>query len=266
MLTYNGDRYGFQVGHLMVGDAFEPTIGFVRRRDFDATSASARFSPRFVGSLVRRMVWQGNVDHLLNRTTDELESREIGGQVRFELNSGDNWQIQYSRQIDVLTDTFPIATGVVLPVGKYRFGGWNTQYMLGPQHRVSGRLSAEYGTFYNGDRKALGYGGRVELSTRLSLEPSISQNWVDLDQGSFTRRLATARLIFTPSPQSVFAGLVQYNSSNHSWSSNLRFRWEYAPGSDLFLVYSDGRDTNGDGFPDLTNRTLAVKMTRSLRF
>ncbi|MSR36369.1 MAG: hypothetical protein EXR95_06960 [Gemmatimonadetes bacterium] len=94
----------------------------------------------------------------------------------------------------------------------------------------------------------------------------MSQNWVDLDEGSFTRQLATARVIFTPSAHSSFAGLVQYNSSSHSWSSNLRLRWEYAPGSDLFVVYSDGRDTNGDGFPDLLNRTLAVKATRALRF
>ena len=41
---------------------------------------------------------------------------------------------------------------------------------------------------------------------------------------------------------------------------------EYAPGSDLFLVYSDGRDGSVDGFPDLVNRTMAIKMTRALRF
>jgi hypothetical protein len=131
-LTYNGDRYGFQAGHLMVGDGFDPTVGFVRRRNFDATSANARFSPRFAGTgLVRRIVWQGNVDYLANRATDALESREIQGQMRVELNSNDNLMVQYSRQIDVLDEPFAIATGVVLPVGKYRFGGWNTSYMFG---------------------------------------------------------------------------------------------------------------------------------------
>jgi hypothetical protein len=42
-------------------------------------------------------------------------------------------------------------------------------------------------------------------------------------------------------------------------------RWEYRPGSELFLVYSEGRDTVMRGTPVL-NRTLAVKMTRLLRF
>ena len=266
-LSYNGDRYGLQLGHLAVGDAFDPTIGFVRRRDFESSTMQARFSPRLPGSrLIRRLVWQGTGDYLTSQTSGRLESRELQGQMRVELNSSDAWSIQYTRQYEYLPVPFTIARGVALPVGGYRFGGVNTAYMLGAQHRVTGRLSADYGSFYSGDRVAVGYGGRVELSPRLSIEPSLSQNWVDLDEGNFTQRLATARVVFAPSPRIALASLVQYSSSSRTWSSNVRLRWEYAPGSDLFLVYSDGRDTSADGFPQILNRTLAVKATKALRF
>jgi len=43
-------------------------------------------------------------------------------------------------------------------------------------------------------------------------------------------------------------------------------RWEYTPGSELFVVYSDGRDTATGGYPGLQNRSVAVKATRLLRF
>jgi hypothetical protein len=43
-------------------------------------------------------------------------------------------------------------------------------------------------------------------------------------------------------------------------------RWEYTPGSELFVVYSDGRDTGSRSFPILQNRSFAVKATRLLRF
>ncbi len=46
----------------------------------------------------------------------------------------------------------------------------------------------------------------------------------------------------------------------------MRLRWEYTGGSELFVVYSDGRDTRGPGFPALVNRTLAIKATRLFRF
>jgi hypothetical protein len=43
-------------------------------------------------------------------------------------------------------------------------------------------------------------------------------------------------------------------------------RWDYIPGSELFVVYSDGRDTGADRFALLQNRSFAVKVTRLLRF
>ena len=50
-----------------------------------------------------------------------------------------------------------------------------------------------------------------------------------------------------------------------SLSASVRLRWEYEPGSDLFVVYSEGReDLSFDPF--LANRTLAVKFTKLFRF
>ena len=98
------------------------------------------------------------------------------------------------------------------------------------------------------------------------MEPSLAINWIDLPAGSFGSRLAAARLSFPPSPRSMLGALVQYNSSQDSFSSNIRLRWEHALGSEVFLVYSDGRVTPGPGFPYLENRTLAVKVTHVARF
>lgn len=63
-----------------------------------------------------------------------------------------------------------------------------------------------------------------------------------------------------------FSGLLQYNSSNDTLSSNLRLRWEYQAGSELFVVYTDERDTEMRGFPRLENRAFVVKINRLLWF
>ncbi len=75
-----------------------------------------------------------------------------------------------------------------------------------------------------------------------------------------------ARVNYTLSPRMFVSGLVQYNSDSHSMNLNARFRWEYEPGSDFYLVYSDGRDTRFGGFPSLLNRGLVVKFTKLMRF
>ena len=45
----------------------------------------------------------------------------------------------------------------------------------------------------------------------------------------------------------------------------MRFRWEYQPGSDLFVVYSEGRDAFSDDPRGLLNRGLVIKLTRLFR-
>ena len=91
-------------------------------------------------------------------------------------------------------------------------------------------------------------------------------NFVDLPQGDFTTNLISTRVNYTLSPRMFVSGLFQFSSSSDSLSSNVRLRWEYQPGSDLFVVYSDGRETDLGGFPMLLNRTFAVKFTKLFRF
>jgi hypothetical protein len=112
----------------------------------------------------------------------------------------------------------------------------------------------------------LSYWGRVEITPQLSIEPRLSLNWVDLPEGSFTANLARARVNYMISPRIFLGALLQYNSSDNLAAANIRFRWEYRPGSDFFIVYSDGRDTLVGGFPRLETRSLVVKFTRLFRF
>jgi hypothetical protein len=63
------------------------------------------------------------------------------------------------------------------------------------------------------------------------------------------------------------SALLQYSSSDRTFSSNLRFRWEYRPGSEFFLVWTDEHDTF-QARPEtrLRNRAFVAKITRLLRF
>ena len=68
-------------------------------------------------------------------------------------------------------------------------------------------------------------------------------------------------------PRMYVSGIVQYNSTSTSVGSNVRFRWEYRPGSELFVVYTDDYDT--DAPPDGRRRSATarwcVKVNRLFR-
>jgi len=174
--------------------------------------------------------------------------------------------VDHTRDYELLPEPFSIATGVRVPAGGYTYSTSRVSYNLGQQRKVSGRLSASAGTLYNGTKQEIAYSGRWGVVPRFSMEPSITLDWVQLPYGDFTARLVSSRFTLTPTARMLVSSLIQYNAGANSLSSSMRLRWEYTGGSELFIVYSDGRNTHTPGYPDVLNRTFAVKITRLVRF
>jgi hypothetical protein len=265
---YAADRYGLAFEHLLVDGEFNPEVGFVRRRDFRRSFGQARFSPRTAASnrVIRRFSYQGSVDYVTNADASIVENRTLTGNFDIEFHSSDALAIDYTREYEFLADNFPISTGVLVPAGEYTSDSVRTAYTLGQQRKLSGSAAASWSTFYNGTRFETTYSGRVGFMPQFAIEPSITLNWVDLPYGDFTAQLITNRFIVTPTPRLSVTGLVQVNASADTVSSSVRLRWEYIPGSELFVVYSDGRDTTPTTPIGLLNRSIAIKATRLLRF
>ena len=104
------------------------------------------------------------------------------------------------------------------------------------------------------------------MTPQLSVEPGFSFNRIALPEGRFTTQLVTTRTTYTVTPLMFVSALVQYNSSNDSLGVNVRFRWEYRPGSELFVVYNEQRNTLTPRFPELENRAFIIKINRLFRF
>ncbi|MCY4661391.1 MAG: DUF5916 domain-containing protein [Acidobacteria bacterium] len=269
VVTYNGDLYAFQVDHLHVGDNFNPEIGFMRRWNFRRTFATGQFAPRPRGiEAVRQFVFGASLDYV-ETGSGAVETRIAQARFETELENSDRLAFDVQRSYELLARDFPLAPDVTIPIGGYDFQDFYAAYQMGPQRRLAGTFSVQHGGFFNGTITAVGFQrGRLELTPQFSLEPGISINRIELPMiGEATIPLVTSRVTYTLTPRMFFGGLIQYNSSNSSLGTNLRLRWEYQPGSELFVVYNDTRDTSIRGrAPFLENRAFIVKLTRLFRF
>ncbi len=267
--SYAGDRYGVLVDRVALEDNFNPEIGFLRRKAFRSNFGGFRFSPRPKRrQMIRQYHFENSLEYVTN-TRNELESREVRSNFRIDLQNGDQLGATYTHNLEDLVEPFPIATGVRIPVGTYTFQNLRLFYTPAPQHRVSGTFSVDTGSFYDGTKNAAAFRGRIELTSRFALEPNLSFNWIDLPQDEFTNTLVGNRATYMISPRIFVSALVQYTSSTTSVVTNVRLRWEYSPGSEMFIVYSEGRDTEPlapvRGVP-IESRGLAIKVTKLLRF
>ncbi|MEZ5291895.1 MAG: DUF5916 domain-containing protein [Vicinamibacterales bacterium] len=266
-MDYTADRYGVQVERLEVQPNFLPEAGFLRRTDFRRNFALARFSPRPRGvPHLRRVVTQASLNYTTN-VGARLDTREQVAQVQTEFTNSDVAAAIYTDSFERLVRPFPIAPGVRIAPGAYDFHNLQLSYTAGQQRRYSGAVVYDQGTFYDGRRRSIALNAaRLEVTPQLSVEPSVSVNDVSLRAGSFTATVLRSRLTYTMTPRMYVSGILQYSSTNASAGTNVRFRWEYRPGSELFVVYTD--DYNTDAAPDvdtLRNRALVVKVNRLFR-
>jgi len=263
---YFADRYGARFEYLKVGDNFNPEVGFLQRDNFRRGFTALRFSPRpkdFLG--VRKLTWQADIEHLENGQ-GALETRVYVGKFVSEFNSSDSVTVEATRDYEMIVQPFPVATGLAIAPGSYSFDDVQISYGLGAQRRLAGTFTAQVGDYWNGTIRSLGLtGARIAVLKQFSIEPTIQRSRIALPNGAFTTTLLRTRADYAFSPRMFASALVQYNSADRSFSSNIRYRWEYKLGSEFFVVYTDERDTVGRGYPGLKNRAVVVKATRFFR-
>jgi hypothetical protein len=103
----------------------------------------------------------------------------------------------------------------------------------------------------------------MRLGETLTTELAYQRNDVDLPWGSFVTNLVRTRASYSFNPRTFVQALVQYNDRADLWSMNLRFGWQQAANTGLFIVYTDTRGLY-DLFdrPERTDRSLIVKFSR----
>jgi uncharacterized protein DUF5916 len=267
-MEYAGDRYGLQLERLTVDPNFNPEVGFLRRSDMRKSYALARFSPRpKANKTIRKYYGIGQFTYIED-AAGRLTTRVTDGEFDIDFQNSDRFILGVQDDYELVTRAFSVVPGARIGVGGYDFVVGRIGYNLGQQRPFSGNLLVERGEFYDGNRTGVTFNrSRINLSTRLSVEPSITLNWLDLPSGSFTSRLFGGRITYTLTPLVFASALVQYNSSTNTVSTNARLRWEYRPGSELFVVFNEERYSETlPAVPGLLNRAFIVKVNRFFRF
>ena len=89
--------------------------------------------------------------------------------------------------------------------------------------------------------------GRIEVTPQISIEPSVSFNWIELPNalvpGRYDQHVAVTRVTYTLTPRAYVSGLVQYNSRSQVVSGNFRFRRKECRGRE-----SNPHAPRGEGF------------------
>jgi len=187
-----------------------------------------------------------------------------------KFNSGDEVQVQLSREGDAPTEAFEVFEGTTVQPGTYWFDRWELSYEGSSRRVVQLNAQASFGQYYDGD----GENYEVELQGRWQPHVLWSVGYGLTEARSpasyFTARSVTTRVDYAMTPRLNTTLFAQWNNEANRARLNARVRWTRTPGSDLYVVLNSAWPT------DLTGRSipwarpmrggLVVKYVQYLRY
>ena len=259
--TWNGSVWHAQAGWVRIGEDFDPEMGFLLRRGVDRYSARVTSEPWLRTRSILNLHFE--LDAQLYTGIDGSVQTE---EYRLDLfgvrtKSAAEAKVFVSQTFDALSSPFAIAPGVSIPVGDYRFSAAGLSFLTHSSRPVSVEGQVLAGEFYDGHRQSGNVLLRFRPSRFLRSETTFEINNVKLGAGDFTAKVFRQRLAVALNPKLLANLFLQYNDLAEIASMNLRFSWNYRPGSDIFLVYNQTWDAPSLSSLTRKDRQLMLKVT-----
>ncbi len=247
-IDYPNDLWDISLQYRRVGDAFNPSLGFVPRNNFNYYYIGASYMPRPDNKYIRQHLLQSRLS-LYTDLDGGWESYDIfTAPVHFLLESGDRFEFNIRPQGEYLSSEFEISEGVVIAEGPYQWFRYRLEVQTASKRQINGQATWWFGGFYGGTLDQI----QLKLAWRpissLILEMNYERNIGSLPVGDFTQDLISSRIQVNMTSNLNLSTYIQYDNESRSMGSYSRFRWTFAPRGDLFVVYKQNM-TN-----DITNR------------
>jgi hypothetical protein len=258
----------YSAGLSYSGTDFEPGIGFEMIDDFIASAPSLRYtwiSPE-ESWLQSHNIWLFN--YVFFRIPDySLMMYNLSPTWSF--TSKNNWMgsVSLVYRIDQLEEDFELADPVIVPVGRYQYLSAELMLQTPGTSSFYSILMLDGGGYFDGYKLSpsiqpkWNIGASVELGGIYRLDLI---RFPDRMQ-SLNNHIAGLRALYMLSTKLSLSAFVQYNSAINKVLSNIRFRYNPKEGTDLYVVFNEGRNTMLERevptLPVYDARNITVKFT-----
>jgi uncharacterized protein DUF5916 len=241
-IDYPNDRWDIVLKYKRIGDAFDPSLGFVPRPGVHIANFGADWQPRPkrpIGPLhIRQCFWENELSYVTGLAGGWQSYRYFMAPINCRLESGDRFEFNFVPTGERLLEPFEVAEGVTIPVGAYHFNRFRLEGGLAAKRRFSAQATWWFGQFYDGRLDQYELTGAWRPSALVIVELSGGRNVGRVSEGRFTQDLVGTRLRVNVSPDLQLSSFVQYDTESESFGTNTRLRWTFHPLGDLFVVYN----------------------------
>lgn len=245
-----------------IGSDYVAEVGYIRRTGYFETSPGLKFS--FYPDNSKILYHGPNIDFDIILNPDMIVTDR-----QTQLGYSINWKTRSVFTFDVTAESVKLnapydptnTNGEELASGSdFNWESVTASYTSDARKMFFFMVNGGYGSYYNGNRSAFGGSINYRVQPYGSISITSSYNYICLPAPYSSAKLIlfgpTLDLTFTD--KLFFTTFVQYNNQIDNINMNMRFQWRFAPGSDIFIIYT-GNTYSGDFVNK--NRGLAIKMS-----
>jgi hypothetical protein len=263
-VDYPNDLWDCFVLYRRVGEAFDPSLGFVARPGVNHYQAGCQYAPRPKDSFIRQFFYQF-YPTLVTDLAGRLESYEVfTAPVSWRLESGDGVEVNLVPTGERLLAPFEIADGVAIRPGSYDWLRYEVEVEAAAKRKLSGEARASFGGFYGGTLRQVELEGSWTPSPLITFLVEAEHNVGRLPEGGFDLTLVGTKVRLNLSPDLQVNSFLQYDTESRSFGTNTRLRWTFHPRGDVFLIYNHNLRELSDRWRRDSNELL-VKVQYTVR-
>ncbi len=254
------------------GADYRPDVGFSRREDFTEGRAGVVYGwfPE-AGSSIRKVTPEASGEVILRNADGSVQSARAEHEWEAEFDDGRRLEAEGGVRVEALRDTLSLPERTEVPDGRYTFYSAKLEHGPPEGQLLRTSVSTYLGTFYDGWRWQIEASPTWNLSRHLELGGTYQANVVrfpDRNQ-QFVAHVARSRVRAALNKQISTNAFLQYNSAANRATANVRFRYNFGEGNDLWVVYSEGvnldRTRTTPTLPRTDARSVLVKYTYTFK-
>ncbi len=259
--------WGYNTTLARAGRMYTPGSGFTQRSDFTLLRQSGAYTwlPHSSSSLIWHTFSVDGITFLRNRDWG-VASSEIRPEWAFSAKSGAGGNIEVRFIREAPQNSFRIADRLEVPAGNYQFWRVGGSYHVTHTSRVQLRPSVDLGAFYDGNNTTVRVSPVWYVSPHLELSGSYSYSHIRFKErraslGIHLVRIRVGSAFNTRLSTNTF---VQWNDALDNISANVRFRYNFREGNDLWIVYNTSHNGMEHALPRDDRQTILIKYTHTI--
>jgi len=250
------------------GTDFDPGVGFEIFDDYFITREELRYT--WISPDAAKMQTHGLYisNYHINSVVDgSLLSYHASPNWTFATKNGWGGIVSMIYNYEFLQEDFEILDPVMVPASQYHFANTKIVGFTPQSSPLSTIFLFEGGGYYDGIKFSPTLKPKWIIGASVELGGLYRYDYVHFPEReqTLTNHIVGLEALYMLSTKISFSAFLQYNTAINKVLSNIRFRYNPKEGTDLYLVFNEGRNTwlerEVPALPAYEQRNLTIKYT-----